>query len=105
MKEGDVHMFVQRVAVIAGSLLAAAAFATPASAITDSPPVSNSAGCVGQFSGFFAHGGLDTTRSAKALEFAHEDQPAGLNVYSHVAEFHGSLDSCFVQTSSPPAGD
>jgi hypothetical protein len=91
-------MFIQRAALMAGSLVVAAAFATPASAITDSSPVSDSAGCVGQFSGFFAHGGLETTRSAKALEFAHGARPAGRNVYSHVAGFHGSLDACFDQT-------
>ena len=31
-------------------------------------------------------------------EFAHTAQPAGLNVYSHVAQFHGTLQECFDQT-------
>jgi hypothetical protein len=56
------------------------------------------AACVGTFSSFFAHGGFETHRSDVALDFAHNAQPAGRNVYSHVAEFHGSLDDCFEQT-------
>ena len=60
--------------------------------------VSDSAGCVGQFSRFFAHGGGDTHRSAVAQDFAHNARPAGANVYSYVAQFHGDLDSCFAQT-------
>jgi hypothetical protein len=66
--------------------------AGPASAASDN------AGCVGQFSTFFAHGGFGTHRSAVAQDFAHNDRPAGLNVYSHVAEFHGTLEECFEQT-------
>jgi hypothetical protein len=57
------------------------------------------AGCVGAFSSFFAHNGFDMHRSEVALNFAQNRHPAGLNVYSHVAEFHGSLDECFKQTS------
>ncbi|HEU4449798.1 MAG TPA: hypothetical protein VFR63_07440 [Gaiellaceae bacterium] len=56
-----------------------------------------SAACVGAFSSFFAHDGLGMHRSDVAQDFAHNAQPAG-NVYSHVAEFHGSLDDCFEQT-------
>jgi hypothetical protein len=56
------------------------------------------AGCVGAFSSFFAHDGFGMHRSDVALDFAHNAQPAGRNVYSHVAEFHGSLDECFEQT-------
>jgi hypothetical protein len=56
------------------------------------------AGCVGAFSSFFAHDGFGMHRSGVALDFAHNAQPAGRNVYSHVAEFHGSLDECFEQT-------
>ena len=91
MKE-EFQMLLKRVAVIAGSVLAAAALASPASAVSDS------AGCVGQFSSFFAHGGLGAQRSQVARQFAREDRPAGLNVYSHVAQFHGSLGACFDQT-------
>jgi hypothetical protein len=68
--------------------------AGPASAVSDN------AGCVGQFSEFFAHGGGGTHRSEVAQEFAREDHPAGLNVYSHVAQFHGTLEECFEQTES-----
>jgi hypothetical protein len=56
------------------------------------------AGCVGAFSSFFAHDGFGMHRSDVAQDFAQNAQPAGLNVYSHVAEFHGSLDECFEQT-------
>lgn len=59
---------------------------------------SDNAGCVGQFSSFFAHGGMDTRRSEIAQDFAKNAQPAGKNVYSHVAEFHGTLEECFDQT-------
>jgi hypothetical protein len=60
---------------------------------------SDSAGCVGQLSTFFAHGGEGTHRSAVAQDFAHNARPAGANVYSHVAQFiHGDLDSCMAQT-------
>ena len=59
---------------------------------------SDQAGCVGAFSSFFAHDGFGMHRSAVALDFAKNAQPAGLNVYSHVAEFHGSLEACFEQT-------
>lgn len=63
--------------------------------------VSDNAGCVGQFSRFFAHGGGDTElhRSDLAQDFAHNARPAGANVYRHVAQLHGDLDSCFEQTS------
>jgi hypothetical protein len=59
---------------------------------------SDKAGCVGQFSSFFAHGGLETHRSEVAQDFAKNARPAGQNVYSHVAEFHGTLEECFDQT-------
>lgn len=55
------------------------------------------AACVGTFSSFFAHDGFGIHRSDVALDFAHNARPAG-QVYSHVAEFHGSLDECFEQT-------
>ena len=58
---------------------------------------SDTGSCVGQFSSFFAHGGGGTHRSEVAKGFAHEARPAGLNVYSHVAEGHGSLADCFEQ--------
>jgi hypothetical protein len=60
--------------------------------------ISDDAGCVGQFSSFFAHGGGGTHRSAVAQDFAHNSRPAGANVYSHVADFHGDLNACFEQT-------
>lgn len=59
---------------------------------------SDKAGCVGQFSTFFAHGGLGMHRSDVAINFARTARPAGANVYSHVAEFHGTLEECFDQT-------
>jgi hypothetical protein len=59
---------------------------------------SENAGCVGQFSTYFAHGGGGTHRSAIAVGFAHDARPAGQNVYSHVAQFHGTLEECFDQT-------
>ena len=79
-----------RFVLIVGLVLAAAALAAgPAS------PASGKAGCVGQFSSFFAEQGL---RDDVAQDFAHNARPAGKNVYSHVAEFHGSLQECFDQT-------
>jgi hypothetical protein len=59
---------------------------------------SDKAGCVGQFSTFFAHGGLGTHRSEVATDFAHNARPAGANVYRHVAVLHGTLEECFEQT-------
>jgi hypothetical protein len=59
---------------------------------------SDNAGCVGQFSSFFAQGGGGTHRSELAQEFAQDAHPAGKNVYSHIAEFHGTLEECFEQT-------
>lgn len=73
------------VALLAGS-------ATPAFAASDQ------ASCVGAFSQFFAQGGEGTHRSEVAKDFAHNFRPAGLNVYSQVAEVHGSLEECFDQT-------
>jgi hypothetical protein len=55
------------------------------------------AGCVGQFSSFFAQGGGGTHRSDVAQGFAADAHPAGQNVYRHVAQGHGSLESCFEQ--------
>lgn len=62
--------------------------ATPAFAASDQ------ASCVGTFSQFFAQGGDGTHRSEVATDFAHNARPAGLNVYSQVAKFHGSLEDC-----------
>lgn len=79
-----------RFLVTLGLALAAAALsAGPTSA------ASNNAGCVGQFSTFFAKQGQ---RDDVARDFAHNARPAGTNVYSNVAEFHGSLQECFDQT-------
>jgi hypothetical protein len=76
----------------AAALAIAGVWAGPVSAASDS------AGCVGQFSSFFAHGGDGMHRSEVARDFAHNDRPAGLNVYSQVAQFHGTLQECFDQT-------
>ena len=59
--------------------------------------ISDSAACVGQFSKFFAQGGGGTHRSDVATDFAKNAHPAGLNVYSHYARLHGSVDDCFAQ--------
>lgn len=61
--------------------------------------VTDSAACVGQFSRFFAHGGGETGvhRSDLAQFFAHNERPAGANVYRHVAQVHASLEECFAQ--------
>lgn len=59
--------------------------------------VNDRSGCVGQFSTFFAHGGLELHRSVVAQDFAHNARPAGANIYSQVAKTHGDLDSCFEQ--------
>lgn len=56
------------------------------------------ASCVGTFSSFFAHDGLGMHRSGVAQNFAHNARPAGRNVYSHVAQFHASLNECFART-------
>jgi hypothetical protein len=56
------------------------------------------ASCVGAFSSFFAHDGFGIHRSDVAQDFAQNEQPAGRNVYSQVAQFHGSLEECFEQT-------
>ena len=76
----------------AAALAIAGVWAGPVSATSDN------AGCVGQFSSFFAHGGDGMHRSEVAQEFAHTARPAGLNVYSQVAQFHGTLQECFDQT-------
>lgn len=57
----------------------------------------DSASCVAAYSVFFAHRGseaLPLHRSDIAQHYAHEEQPAGVNVYSRVAEEHGSLEEC-----------
>jgi hypothetical protein len=80
-----------RFTLIASGVLAAAAIsASPVSAASDQ------AGCVGQFSSFFAQQG---ERDGVAQNYAHNARPAGQNVYSHVAELHGSLQQCIDQTS------
>jgi hypothetical protein len=75
--------------LVGGVLAAAAISASPVSAASDK------AGCVGQFSSFNAHLGQ---RDEVAQDFAQNERPAG-QVYSHVAEFHGSLQECIDQTS------
>jgi hypothetical protein len=85
-------MMKRLLSATAAAMAIAGFCAGPASAVSDN------AGCVGQFSSFFAQGGGDTHRSDVAQEFAHDAQPAGQNVYSHVAQFHGTLQECFDQT-------
>ncbi len=80
--------------IVAALVATAMLLATAGSALA----VSDEAGCVGQFSSFFAHDGLGVHRSDVAQNFAHDARPAGANVYSHVAEFHGDLQACFDQT-------
>ena len=79
----------------AAALAMLLALAGAPTALAASPD--DGADCVGQFSTFFAHGGGDTHRSEVAQGFAHGARPAGLNVYSHVATGHGSLDDCFAE--------
>jgi hypothetical protein len=81
--------------IVMGAILAA--LTVPVANASAEP--SEQAGCVGAFSSFFAHDGFEMHRSEVALDFVKTAHPAGLNVYSHVAEFHGSLDECFDQTS------
>ena len=76
----------------AAALAIAGVWAGPVSAASDN------AGCVGQFSSFFAQGGDGTHRSVVARGFAHDARPAGRNVYSNVAQFHGTLQECSAQT-------
>jgi hypothetical protein len=85
-------MMKRLVSATAAALAIAGVWAGPVSAASDN------AGCVGQFSSFFAQGGGGTHRSEVARDFAHNARPAGLNVYSHVAQFHGTLQECFDQT-------
>lgn len=85
-------------AVRAGAALIvmiALAGAPSAVAAAEAPAAAGS--CVGQFSTFFAQGGFGTHRSIVAQGFAHGARPAGLNVYSHVAKGHGTLDDCFAE--------
>jgi hypothetical protein len=86
----DIRSRIVRSAALA---LLALAIAVPVATASEN----DRAGCVGQFSSFFAHGGGGTHRSDVARGFAMNSHPAGLNVYSHVAEGHGSLESCFAQ--------
>ena len=79
----------------AATLAMLLALAGAPAAVAASP--ADGASCVGQFSSFFAHGGGGTHRSNVAQGFAHGSQPAGRNVYSHVATGHGSLASCSEQ--------
>ena len=79
--------------------VALAAFATALVVPVAAAAPSDQADCVGQFSRYYAQGGSGTHRSAVARGFAEGAHPAGLNVYSQVANGHGSLESCFEQFS------
>ncbi|HET9456178.1 MAG TPA: hypothetical protein VFO78_02465 [Candidatus Limnocylindrales bacterium] len=83
---------------VRAALLAVAAIAATVSGALAASPSPN-ANCVGQFSHFFAQGGGGTHRSDVAKGFAAELRPAGKNVYSHVAETHGTLEACFEQSA------
>ena len=83
---------MKRVIIIGAAL---AALAVPVGSASAEP--NDRAGCVGAFSSFFAHDGFEMHRSEVAQHYAHDEQPAG-KVYSHVAEFHGSVEECFEQT-------
>ena len=88
------HLKPKAIRGVAVLVMLIAVVVTPAGvAAADAPD--DGASCVGQFSSFFAHGGAGTHRSAVAQGFAHDAHPAGRNVYSHVAEGHGSLADCF----------
>jgi hypothetical protein len=89
------HALSSRIARSVALALLATALAVPVAAAEPG----DRADCVGQFSSFFAHGGGGTHRSDVAQGFAADARPAGRNVYSHVAEGHGSLESCFEQFS------
>lgn len=78
--------------VTAVAVVTASVAAGPASGASDN------AACVGQFSSYFAQGGGGTHRSDLAKEFAKDARPAGQNVYSQIAQLHGSLADCFEQT-------
>jgi hypothetical protein len=84
---------MKKVIVIGATL---AALAVPVANASAEPNAR--ASCVGTFSSFFAHDGFGIHRSDVAQDFAHNARPAGQNVYSHVAQFQGSLDECFEQT-------
>jgi hypothetical protein len=81
----------------AGLLAVAAIGVTASGALAGSP--NPNANCVGQFSQYFAQGGGGTHRSEVAQGFAEDARPAGRNVYSHVAETHGTLEACFEQSA------
>ena len=87
------HPMKSRVARAAVSLAMLLALAVAPATVAAEP--NDGSSCVGQFSSFFAHGGEGTHRSEVAQGFAHDAHPAGRNVYSHVAEGHGSLADCF----------
>lgn len=84
---------MKRIVISAAVVLAALLGPAATAAAAPNP----NAGCVGQFSSFFAHSD-EPHRSDVARDFAANSRPAGRNVYSHVAEFHGTLESCFDQT-------
>jgi len=81
-------------ALVALTLLLGLA-AAPASVAAAGP--NDNAACVGQFSRYYAQGGGNTHRSAVALNFAQNMRPAGANVYSNVAQGHGTLAACAIQ--------
>jgi len=84
-------------ALAIGAALTVAIAVAPAAVAAAEVPT-DAANCVGQFSRFFAQGGGGTHRSDVAQGFAHDSRPAGLNVYSHVAQGHGSLADCFAMS-------
>jgi hypothetical protein len=89
------HLGSNRVRGLALLALLATVAVVPASVAAAGP--NDNAACVGQFSRYFAQGGGGTHRSALAQNFAWNAAPAGRNVYSGVAQGHGSLESCDAQ--------
>ncbi len=87
-----IHTGSKRLWTLAALTLLLAVAAVPASVAAAEP--SDNAACVGQFSRYFAQGGGGTHRSEVAQNFAKNARPAGLNVYSFVAQGHGSLAAC-----------
>jgi hypothetical protein len=80
-----------RKAIVGSAILAALAMQAGTASAAPNP----NAACVGTFSANFALQGI---RADLAQDFGKNARPAGLNVYSHVAQEHGGLEECFEET-------
>ena len=69
--------------------------AAPASVAAAGP--NDNAACVGQFSRYYAQNEGGMRRSDVAQYYAKNFRPAGANVFSNVAQGHGSLAACDAQ--------